>query len=81
MSILCMSFADEEDVIYAAEADIQPLTDEEKLMRCEDTRRRLTRRCKGLLEVPMSEMWKEHHQAAQIYTLPVRPSEKGNGPG
>jgi hypothetical protein len=53
-----MSFADEEDVNDAIEAEVKPLTDEEKLFRCEETRRRLNSRCKGLLEIPMTDVWR-----------------------
>lgn len=58
ISLLALSFADEEDHMYAIEAEVRQLTDEEKWIRCEETRRRLNSRCKGLLEVPMSEVWK-----------------------
>jgi hypothetical protein len=51
LSVLALSFADEEDLEYAIKADSGPLTETELSFRCEEAVRRLNSRCKGLLEV------------------------------
>ena len=50
-SLLGLSFADEDDPLFALQAEIEPLGDEAMLSRCHAMRRRLNSRCKGLLEV------------------------------
>lgn len=52
ISLLELSFADEEDAQMAIQAEIRPLTQEELEYRCDTMKRRLNSRCKGLLEVP-----------------------------
>lgn len=52
-SLLGLSFADEEDPLFALQADIKPLSDNEKLLRCQIMKSRLNSRCKGFLEVPL----------------------------
>ena len=80
ISLLLMSFADEEDASYAIDAKIEMLTDEEKLLRCEETRRRLNSRCKGLLEVPMAEIWEAPNpQKENIPNIPHRPKLERKG--
>lgn len=51
LELITLVFADEEDENLALMADIRPLTDEELLLRCNDTMDRLKSRCAGLLEV------------------------------
>lgn len=77
LSLLGMSFADEEDVMYAIEAEVKPLTDEEKLLRCEETRRRLNSRCKGLLEIPMTDVWQAPHRSQDAYSS-TQPRQRYN---
>jgi len=52
-SLLGLSFADEEDPLFALRADVEPLSENEKLFRCQVMKRRLNSRCKGFLEVPL----------------------------
>ncbi|KAL8784506.1 MAG: hypothetical protein Q9195_009016 [Heterodermia aff. obscurata] len=52
-TLLCLSFADEEPQ-YVHRCKIQPLNDDAKALRADVMRRRLTSRCKGLLEVGTS---------------------------
>ena len=49
---LTMYFADEEDGSMAIDTNFQPLSDEEKTMKYEIVKKRLTSRCKGFLEIP-----------------------------
>ena len=77
-----MSFADEEDASYAIDTEIKTLTDEEKLLRCEETRRRLNSRCKGLLEVPMAEVWPAPNpQKDNLPSMPHRSKSQQKGKG
>lgn len=48
-SLLCLSFADEEEE-YLFKCKVRPLTSEERLFRADVMNRRLNSRCKGLLE-------------------------------
>ena len=50
-SLMTYSFLDEEDLDAVVTAPLNPLTSQEILSRQDDMRRRLTGRCKGLLEV------------------------------
>jgi hypothetical protein len=51
LSLLSLSFADEEDPQLAIDFEIRTLNSDEKLARCTTMKRRLNSRCKGLLEV------------------------------
>ena len=50
-SLLCLSFADEEEPDFMTNMKVQPLSEDEKFSRADIMRRRLNSRCKGLLEV------------------------------
>jgi hypothetical protein len=52
LSLLELSFADEEDPETAVRAEIGPLNQADKEYRCDEIKRRLNSRRKGLLEVP-----------------------------
>lgn len=51
LTVLMLSFAEEEETKDRSEAKIRPLTDAEILSRCEATAGRVKSRCRGLLEV------------------------------
>jgi len=51
LSLISLSFADEEDPDLAIRAVVKPITAEQKLYRALTMRRRLDSRCKGLLEI------------------------------
>ena len=51
LSLLHLSFADEEDSDFALQLEIKPMQQAELLLRADTMRRRLNSRCKGFLEV------------------------------
>jgi hypothetical protein len=51
LELITLVFADEEDENLPLTAEVRPLTDEDLLLRCNDTTDRLKSRCAGLLEV------------------------------
>ena len=53
LSLLSFSFADENNIQFALQANIQPLNAMDKRFRCEEMLRRLNSRCRGFLEVSM----------------------------
>lgn len=55
LSLLALSFADEDDPLAAVDAKIEPLSKEQRLERVEQMRRRLKSRCKGLMEASINQ--------------------------
>lgn len=52
LTLIGLSYADEEDSTNSLRAEVKPLSENERLHRTEQMRRRLNNRCKGLLECP-----------------------------
>lgn len=59
LTLLQMSFADEEDLDFAIRAKVKPLNMKEIMRRQEVMNRRLKSRCMGLLEVPLIDDTKD----------------------
>lgn len=55
LTLLALSFADEDGPLSAIQAKIEPLSEEQRLERVETMRRRLKSRCKGLIEAPVRQ--------------------------
>ncbi|OBT75676.1 hypothetical protein VF21_05181 [Pseudogymnoascus sp. 05NY08] len=55
LTLLALSFADEDGPLSAIQAKIKPFSEEQKLERVEMIRRRLKSRCKGLIEAPVRQ--------------------------
>ncbi|OBT57523.1 hypothetical protein VE04_02112 [Pseudogymnoascus sp. 24MN13] len=66
LTLLWLSFADEDDPLSAIQAKIEPLSEEQRLERIEMMRRRLKSRCKGLIEAPVSN-WRCNESGADSY--------------
>lgn len=69
LSLLELSFADEEDPETAIRAEIGPLNEADKEYRCDAMKRRLNSRCKGLLEVPALQPKSEKNRKGLVNSV------------
>ena len=69
LTLLQLSFADEEDLFAAIKAGCGPLTDDERTLRYETMKRRLNSRCKGFLEVRSTDASSKHSRSPTVEYL------------
>lgn len=72
LSVLELSFADEEDKEATIRGGIQPISQDEKEYRSNAMKRRLNRRCKGLLESPALRPKVQNHSSHRDELEPAR---------
>ncbi|KAF8851473.1 hypothetical protein BDZ45DRAFT_695920 [Acephala macrosclerotiorum] len=81
ISLLELSFADEEDPQTAITTEVRPATDEEKKFHCDTMKRWLNSRIKGLLEVPALRSDREDEDGASgannLWFNPLPPNYRG----